>query len=170
MSGPLLVDNTVAVLQRKHDVRLLGNLLTARTVTARGKERAVEIPDDEDDELGLPSLQLRGISSLIDISDDSDKTEAGIGRITASQAFETADLDDDDEPPPPPPPPPPPRRRRRRKDREKATAEDLASRVIYNIETGEATDAEDEIDHLREVEVEAQPAKKRRRFEDYLDD
>jgi hypothetical protein len=121
MSGPLLVDNTVAVLQRKHDVRLLGNLLTARTVTARGKERAVEIPDDEDDELGPSYIEPRGISSLIDISDDSNKSEAGIGRVTTSQAFETADLDDDE-------PPPPPRRRRCRKDREKATAEDLASR------------------------------------------
>jgi hypothetical protein len=166
MSGPLLVDNTVAVLQRKQDVRLLGNLLTARTVTARGKERAVEIPDDEDDELGPSYIEPRGISSLIEISDDSDNSEAGIGRVTASQAFETADLDDDDDDDDEAPPPP----RRRRKDREKATAEDLASRVIYNIETGEATDAEDEIDYLREVEVEAQPAKKRRRFEDYLDD
>jgi hypothetical protein len=161
-----VVDSTVAVLQRRQDVRLLGNLLTARTVTTRGKERAVEIPNDEDDELGPSYIEPRGISSLIEISDDSDNSEAGIGRVTASQAFETADLDDDDDDDDEAPPPP----RRRRKDREKATAEDLASRVIYNIETGEATDAEDEIDHLREVEVEAQPAKKRRRFEDYLDD
>jgi hypothetical protein len=121
-------------------------------------------PDDEDDELGPSFIEPRGISSLIETSDDSDNSddsEAVPGRVTASQVFETPDSDDDEPPPPPPP--------HRRKDREKATAEDLASRVIHNIETGEATDAEDKIDYLLEVEVEAQPARKRRRFEDYLD-
>jgi hypothetical protein len=65
----------------------------ARTVV-KAKQKAVEIPDDEDDELGPSYIELRGISSLIEISDDSDDSEIRIGRVTASQAFETADLHD----------------------------------------------------------------------------
>jgi hypothetical protein len=120
--------------------------------TGKSREKAIVIDDKETDELTDTAAQVEArrpppkISDLLEYSSEAEEAS------TSEDEIKTA------LPP------------RGRKDGEKATAKDLTSRVIYNIETGEATDAEDEIDHLHEVEVEAQPAKKRRRFEDYLDD
>jgi hypothetical protein len=119
-------------------------LSAARPSTnTKGKEKAIVISDDEIDELvKTPVRSQPRISDLLNYSSEA----------------EEASTSEDETPPP------------RRKDREKATADDIASRPIYDLETGQWTDAEEEIDLLREAEAEAATATaKRRRFESFID-
>jgi hypothetical protein len=123
-------------------------LSAARPSTnTKGKEKAIVISDDEIDELvKTPVRSQPRISDLLNYSSEA----------------EEASTSEDETPPP------------RRKDREKATADDIASRPIYDLETGQWTDAEEEIDLLREAEAEAEAeaataTAKRRRFESFID-
>ena len=129
-----------------------GTRARVTNTTGKSREKAIVIGDEEADELADTAAQAEARRSPPKISDLLEYSSEAEEASTSEDEIKTA------LPP------------RRRKDREKATAEDLTSRVIYNIETGEATDAEDEIYYLREVEVKAKPAKKRRRFKDYLDE
>jgi hypothetical protein len=85
-------------------------LSAARPSTnTKGKEKAIVISDDEIDELvKTPVRSQPRISDLLNYSSE----------------VEEASTSEDETPPP------------RRKDREKATVDDIASRPIYDLETG----------------------------------